>query len=452
MPAEVSRPRHRVGWSDLHGHPVGVWGLGVEGQAAARRLLSMGVEPVLVDDRPTDPRTLPTDAGGLEALERCAYVVKSPGIPRTRREVAYLERVGVRLVGGLGLWLAEADLGRVACVTGTKGKSTTVSVAGHLAAGLGQRCFVGGNLGLPPFDPEVPDDYDWWLLEVSSYQAAEVACSPAVVAVTSLYEDHLSWHGGMDSYIADKLSLCSQPGADLTIANGEDPRLRSHEDALGPCVEWVTAPEPVPEWVEALGLLGRHNLVNAAIAQRCLAALGMPGAEDAERLAEAARGFAGLDSRLDEIGTVERVTFVDDSLSTNVLPTLAAIEVFEGRPLALLAGGLDRDIDYAPLAERLGRRSAPTLLVALPTTGARIADAVEAASERGDVEVLRVEAAGEGHAWFEDAVMAAFEWARQRAGVVLLSPAAASFDHFADYRDRAAAFAAAMRRCGQVQA
>ena len=447
MAAEIARVRHPVGWSDLDGEPVGVWGLGVEGQAAARRLLSRGAEPVLVDDRPDDPRIIPTDAGGIEALERCTFVVKSPGIPRSRPEVAYLERVGVRVVGGLGLWLQEADRARVLCVTGTKGKSTTVSIAAHLARGLGQRCFVGGNLGRPPFDPDVADDFDWWLLEVSSYQAAEVASSPPVVAVTSLHADHLGWHGGVEPYIADKLSLCTQPGADLTIANGADELLRSHAGALGPRIEWVDAPGSPPEWVGALGLLGRHNLTNALIAQRCLVALGVAGAEDERLLIEAATGFPALDSRLREVGTVAGVTFVDDSLSTNVLPTLAAVDVYEGRPLALLAGGLDRDIDYTPLAERLAGRAAPTLLVALPTTGARIAGALEELGEPGRVEVRRVAAAGADRSWFTEAVIGAFEWARDRTGVVLLSPAAASFDHFADYRDRAAAFTAAMRRC-----
>jgi UDP-N-acetylmuramoyl-L-alanine---L-glutamate ligase len=441
------RHRHRVGWSDLADAPVGVWGAGVEGQAAVRRLVGMGVDPVVVDDRPSDPRTLPTDAGGLEALERCAFVVKSPGIPGTRREIAYLERIGVRVVGGLALWLEEADLGRVVCITGTKGKSTTASVAGHLLTGLGERCLVGGNLGLPPFDPDVPDDYDWWILEVSSYQAADVASSPPVVAVTSLSADHLGWHGGLEAYIADKLSLCSQPGADLTIANGDDPLLRARPELLGPRVEWVSASPSPPEWVGELGLLGRHNELNALIAQRCLAALGVPGADDGKRLVEGARGFPGLDSRLRPLGTVDGVDFVDDSLSTNVLPTLAAVDVFEGRAVALLAGGLDRDIDYAPLAQRLVARDEPTLLLALPTSGERIAAAVDAQSDRGHLEVLRCTADGEDRTWFSDAVMHAFEWARERGGVVLLSPAAASFDHFTDYRDRAAAFAAAMRRC-----
>lgn len=445
-----ARPRHRIGWSDLAGAPVGVWGMGVEGTAAVRRLAALGVDPVLVDDRPGDPRVLPTDAGGLEALERCRYIVKSPGIPRIRPEVAHLESIGVPVLGGLALWLEEVDRDRVVCVTGTKGKSTTVSVLGHLATGLGLRCFVGGNLGLPPFDPDAPDDVDLWVVETSSYQAADVASSPPVVAVTALDADHLTWHGGLEAYVADKLSLCTQPGADLTVASGEDAALRANAHRLGPRVAWVTAGGDPPAWVTALGLLGRHNDRNARIAQRCLTALGVAGAEDDALLADVAAGFGGLDSRLRVIGEVDGVAFVDDSLSTNVLPTIAALDVFADRPVALLAGGFDRAIDYGPLGAHLVGRAAPTLLLALPSNGDRIAAAVATARAGAATgpEVVPAAVEGEARDWFGAAVARAFAWAHEHGGVVLLSPAAASFDHFADYRDRAAAFAEAMRRCG----
>ena len=100
------------------------------------------------------------------------------------------------MVGGLGLWLAEADLRRVLCVTGTKGKSTTSSLTGHLLTGLGYRCMVGGNIGAVPYDPANAGDFDFWVIEVSSYQATDLPVSPPVVAVTSLHPDHLDWHGG----------------------------------------------------------------------------------------------------------------------------------------------------------------------------------------------------------------------------------------------------------------
>ena len=444
----------KLSWSDLAGARVGVWGLGREGHANLRKLLALGAEPVLVDDQPpaavAGRPVLATAAGGLAALQRCDVVVKTPGLSRYRPEVARLTALGIPVVGGLGLWLAEADLRRVLCVTGTKGKSTTSSVTGHLLAGLGYRCMIGGNIGAPPYDPATDGDFDYWVIEVSSYQATDLPCSPPVVAVTSLHPDHLDWHGGVEQYYRDKLSACSQPGAELTVANGDSDLLRERAGLLGPRVEWVREDdEPSADWMEPFGLPGRHNRRNALIARRCLVALGVPGAGDDARLRAAAAGYRPLPSRLTPVGTVGGVTFVDDSLSTNVLPTLAALDAFPGRRIALIVGGQDRGIDYAPLAAGILARPAPTYVLTLPDSGPRIRAQIEAAQiEAAQIEAAQIEAVGFGGVTdcpdLDDAVAAGFEWAKPE-GVVLLSPAAPSFGHFRDYRDRGEAFARAMR-------
>jgi UDP-N-acetylmuramoyl-L-alanine---L-glutamate ligase len=449
--------RPKLSWSDLAGARVGVWGMGREGHANLRKLLAMGVEPVLVDDHPPAEAAqaegrpvLATGDGGLAALERCDVVVKTPGVSRYRPEVAYLSGLGVPVVGGLGLWLADAaevDLRRVVCVTGTKGKSTTVSVIGQLLTGLGYRCLVGGNIGVVPYDPAEPGEPrqpDYWAIEVSSYQATDLACAPPVVAVTSLHPDHLDWHGGVERYYRDKLSVCSQPGAELTVANGDSDLLAERAGLLGPRVEWVSADDdPGADWMEPLGLLGRHNRRNALIARRCLVALGVPGAREDARLRAAAAGYRPLPSRLAPVGAIAGVTFVDDSLSTNVLPTLAALDSLPGRRVALIVGGHDRGIDYAPLAAGLLARDAPTFVLTLPDSGPRIHAEIEraaAAAPPGPSALAGVTDCPDLAA----AVAAGFGWARPD-GVVLLSPAAPSFGRFRDYRDRSEAFARAMR-------
>ncbi len=154
---------HRpISWSALADASVGVWGLGVEGHASVRRLRAIGRVPVLVDDAPGAAtvdglEVQATRSGGLHALLRCDVVVKSPGISRYRPEVAQLEAAGVAVCGGLGLFMAEADPTRVACITGTKGKSTTTALAVHLLTRLGYRARAGGNIGQPPWDP-TPED------------------------------------------------------------------------------------------------------------------------------------------------------------------------------------------------------------------------------------------------------------------------------------------------------
>jgi UDP-N-acetylmuramoyl-L-alanine---L-glutamate ligase len=445
----MTAARAKLSWSDLAGARVGVWGLGREGHANLRKLLSLGVEPVLVDDVPPGPVAVPggvlpvlaTGESGLAALERCDVVVKTPGLSRYRPEVTRLSGLGIPVVGGLGLWLAETDLRRVLCITGTKGKSTTSSVTGHLLARLGYRCMVGGNIGASPYDPAEAGDLDYWVIEVSSYQATDLPYSPPVVAVTSLHPDHLDWHGGLEQYYRDKLSACSQPGAELTVANGDSDLLRERASLLGPRVEWVCADDdPGADWMEPLGLLGRHNRRNALIARRSLVALGVPGASDDARLRAAAAGYQPLPSRLTSVGTIGGVTFVDDSLSTNVLPTLAALDSFPGRRIALIAGGHDRGIDYAPLAARVLARPAPTLVLTLPDSGHRIA--AEIVSQRPGESAAFCGVTGCSD--LAAAVAAGFRWARPD-GVVLLSPAAPSFGQFRDYRDRGEAFVREVR-------
>ncbi len=430
--------RPNLSWSDLRGARVGVWGLGVEGHANLRRLKALGVTPVLVDDTPADSGAMRTDEGGFDALRSCEVVVKTPGISRYRREVQTLEAGGIPVAGGLGLWMQEADRDRVACITGTKGKSTTTSIAGHLLQTLGFRCFIGGNIGKPPWDPDAEQDTDFWLIETSSYQATDLHIAPRVVAVTSLHPDHLNWHGDLDTYYRDKLSICTLPGAEVTVSNAEDPVVLEHRSQLGEHVRWVPDPQLPDAWVARLALLGRHNHVNALIAQALLAELGVAQAVDDAALAVAAEGFVPLASRLQIIGVVDGVTFVDDSLSTNVLPTLAALDAFPDRRVALIAGGFDRGLDYASLAAGVLQRRAPLLVLAVPDSGPRIIETIRAAGTAPLVETRL--AAG-----VQEAAELGFAWAAP-GGVVLLSPAAPSFGLFRDYRERAAAFAAAMRK------
>jgi UDP-N-acetylmuramoylalanine--D-glutamate ligase len=243
----------------------------------------------------------------------------------------------------------------------------------------------------------------------------------------------------VDAYYRDKLSACSQPGADLTIANGDSDLLRERAALLGPRVQWVQAgDDPGADWMQPLGLLGAHSRRNALIARAALRAMGVPQAGDDAALRAAAAGFEPLRSRLQVIGAVGGVTFVDDSLSTNVLPTLAALDAFAGRRVALIAGGQDRGIDYGPLAAGLARREAPTLVLTVPDSGPRIQSAIEA-EPTGKVEVSSCPD-------LAAATAQGYSWARPD-GVVLLSPAAPSFGQFRDYRDRGDAFARAMRAC-----
>ena len=438
--------RPPISWSDLKGCTVGIYGLGREGEANLRAALARDLDPILVDDDParTEINGRPIISAypdGINALLRCDVVVKAPGISRYSDQISLLEQSGVAVVGGVGLWLQEADLSKVLCITGTKGKSTTAAITGHLLARLGYRCLVGGNFGLPPHDTYAEGDYDYWVIEISSYQATDLARSSSVGVVTSLHADHLPWHrGDPETYFRDKLSATSQHGGRLTIANGDSGLLRARSHLLADLVRWVYAnDDPDGSWMRELNLLGVHNRRNALIARASLQAIGVPEANDDDLMQSAARNFRGLPSRLHVVGSVGDVTFVDDSLSTNVLPTVAAVEVFPHRRIALIVGGQSRGIDYHPLGAALRSRVVDLMLITVPDNGPDIRRQVEDAGLGDHVETVDV-------ADLAEAVQQGYQWARPD-GIVLLSPAAPSFGRFRDYHERAAAFTAVMETC-----
>jgi len=424
--------RHQLGWTDLSSVRVGVFGAGVEGRSTLRRLRELTDEIVVVDDNPSvlldDHDVLATRDGGLHALQTCDVVIKSPGISRYRDDVMALEAQGVAVVGGVGLTIHDRDRSQIMCITGTKGKSTTASLIGHLAQGFGLRVGVTGNIGLPPFDPDVADTLDLLVIETSSFQACDVADAPGIVVVTSLSVDHVDWHGSAERYHADKLSLTALPGAGITIAQQDSPELVAHQDLLGGDLRWSSPVDPW--WTQHLGLVGAHNVANAQLAADALVAFGIDAAADPTLLSTAAAGYKELPGRLNLVAEFDGVRFIDDSLATNVLPTLAALASFEGERVALLLGGYDRGIDYSELIDVLATRDAPTLVIGLPDSGARLV--AEISAVRGTTETAL---AGD----ISQATALGATWA-SGGGVVLLSPAAPSFSQFANWKERSAAF------------
>ena len=424
-----------TGFADLAGRRVGVFGYGIEGHATESRLRLIGAQCVLVDDDP-DAGVLVTGDGGLAALATCEVVVKSPGIARRRSDVLDLE-TRVPVTSALNLWLNDADRTRVIGVTGTKGKSTTTALIDFILGALGERSQRLGNIGLPPYDPSVDTSVGWSVVEISSYQCVDVTVAPHVVVVTSLGADHLDWHGGLAQYQNDKLSLTRAAGAHVTIVP-DATELTSRLDELGGEVV-VVSPEH-SGLAARLHLLGAHNDQNVAIAIEAVArATGRDRREVAEAAFARAGDFEPLAGRLTLIaherddGRTWR--YVDDGLATAPLPTVAALEVFADDPVALIVGGFDRGVDYGPLARAVLERRRPTALITTGDVGARIGAAV-AALAPGVVQ----HAASD----LDDAIGYARGFLDE-GGVVLLSPAAPSFDHYRNWEARSADFARAVR-------
>jgi UDP-N-acetylmuramoyl-L-alanine---L-glutamate ligase len=414
----VSRPR---GFADLAGLVVGVWGVGVEGSATARRLAGLAGAVRLVDDRAdAAPGVTATGAGGVELLAGCDVVLKSPGISRHRPELAVLVDAGVLVTSALNCWMGETDRSHVIGVTGTKGKSTTTELATFALRALGEDASAAGNIGLAPYDPDRPATA-WTVLEISSFQAVDLEVAPAVIAITSLGVDHLDWHGTPAQYWADKLSLTRAPGDHVTLL-APDNSLLSQRDQIGGD---VVVAEPVSDdVVSELGLLGRHNARNVGLALAAVAHATRRTLDDVLTTVRThANQFTPLPGRLSLVRRIDNVTFVDDGLATSVLPTVAALEVFADAPVALIVGGSDRGVDYTALVDSLRTRHAPTCLVVMDDAGHRIGALADG--------VVVVHTATS----MADAVERAHAGVRS-GGVVLLSPAAPSFSRYRNWKER----------------
>ena len=252
-------------------------------------------------------------------------------------------------------------------------------LAVHLLTGLGYRARAGGNIGQPPWDPSPEPEPDYWIVETSSFQVPDLCHAPRVVAVTSLSPDHLDWHGTVERYYADKLSLCTKPGVALALADGSDDLLRAQAAQLGPHLRWVTATEVGRDagWSRSLGLPGPHNARNASIARAVLVGLGIAGASDEDRLAEAAQGFAGAAQPLPFAGHGRRGRVRRrQPLDERAAGAGGAARLRRTRPSPCWSAGTTVGWTTRRSARAVAARTAPTLVVTMPDNGPRIGAAV----------------------------------------------------------------------------
>jgi UDP-N-acetylmuramoyl-L-alanine---L-glutamate ligase len=431
---------------------VGIWGLGREGLDMVRLLAERGVTPVLIDDRPMEAnRRMGGDTDVIEPGEvpwaALDVVVRSPGVSRYRSELAVAEAAGVRVTTAMALWLEDYADARVVAVTGTKGKSTTATLLASLLREDGLDVELLGNIGVPVTAAYGRPRADAFVVEVSSYQAADVAVTPGVCVLTSLAPDHLDWHGGEEAYFRDKLRLVEVgPPGHLAVNAANDEAVRrtsGHPDRslFGPTgrVRWtddeVIEVDGVPvadaRLLRAPGFHNRWNLCGAVAG-----ALLLNGrAPSAEALAATIDGFDPLPSRCRTLGQRDGITFVDDALASNPFATEASLLSFPGRPLTLIVGGADRGVDHAGLVEAVAaRRPAPRVIVLPPEPG-RLAEALQACSDAAGSPVP-VEVAAD----LADAVGRARRGTAD-GGVVLFSPAAPTPVGEGGYASRSRQFA-----------
>ncbi|MFD3262942.1 UDP-N-acetylmuramoyl-L-alanine--D-glutamate ligase [Phenylobacterium ferrooxidans] len=453
----------------FEGRTVAVFGLARTGLAAARALVAGGAQVALWDERPEGRAA--AQAQGLPLLDlttadwtQFAALMLSPGVPLTHPEphwtVTKAKEFGVEIVGDMELFARAVNAApehkrpKIVAITGTNGKSTTTALIGHICASAGRDTRVGGNIGVGVLDLEDMHGGAVYVLEMSSYQLdLTTSLKPDVAILLNVSPDHLERHGGMEGYVAAKRRiLLNQGKGDTAVIGVDDPwgqRICTEITAANRrTIVPISASKAMGRGVYALqGLLydatgeravevadllrarslpGRHNWQNAAAAYSAARGLGI-SAEDA---AEGLMSFPGLAHRMETVGQLGRVRFVNDSKATN---TDAARQAMSSYPkFYWIAGGQPKTGGIDALADLFPKIEKAYL----------IGEASEAFEEtlKGKAQTL---ACGT----MEVAVAKAYADAAAKGqdAVVLLSPACASFDQFADFEARGEAFRAAVQ-------
>lgn len=431
-----------------------VVGLGISGRAISRYLARKGKPFVIADTRDSPPgidefqRAHPgieIHCGPLSEIDlsQAEEVVLSPGIdPHTPG----LQGLGHRLVGEIALFVRDCTA-PIAAITGSNAKSTVTTLLGEMAREAGRLVAVGGNLGTPALDllHEQPNA-ELYVLELSSFQLETTPWLGAqVAAFLNLSEDHLDRHDGMAGYRAAKLAIFR--GAHHAIINAEDPMTWPVDPAM-PSDRFTASAPTGDEWGVAnhdngggdepwlmrgdiplmptseLRMMGRHNQLNALAALAMGTRLGF----ELPAMRRALRRFAGLVHRGELIAEIGGIRWINDSKGTNVGATLAAIDgigpALSGK-LIWLGGGLGKGADFTPLAAPLRQYCREAIVFG--------ADASRLAIALDDyLPVIPVDTLNDA---LERAAISA------KAGdCVLLSPACASLDQFANYMARGEAF------------
>jgi UDP-N-acetylmuramoylalanine--D-glutamate ligase len=438
--------------SDLADRRVAIWGYGREGRSALGALRwRLPRQPLALlcsvaeaaDAEFLDDPNLEIIAGepDVDTLARFEVVIKSPGISPYLSPAREAAARGVTFTSGSALWFAEHPEALTVCITGTKGKSTTAALTAHLLRSAGHRTALCGNIGMPLLDLlDVEPAPDYWVIELSSFQARD-ALLPDVAVLLNLFPEHLDWHGSEDRYYADKLWLAREAMPERVVLNAADDRLAALK-LPGADVRWFSG---VAGWhargrelyrgaervldLGELRLPGSHNHRNLCAALTVLEALEL----DAMALAPAARSFQPLPHRLQGLGVRDGIEYVNDSISTTPHASVAALECFANRRVAVIVGGYDRGLDWSVFEEHIARHP-PVAIITQGQNGPRIHTQLGGLARKAAFELRACDEL--------DAAVRMAERLLGGNGVVLLSPGAPSFPRYKDYIERGRHFAA----------
>jgi len=407
--------------SELRNKKVYIWGASVEGKAVMELLDRRGIPFSVMETNPAIAAELCQNGRAVVESnvvpDDAQIVIKSPGVSIYKDEYVAAAARGVAFTSLMNIFFAELYSQSVRpvviAITGTKGKTTTASMLAFMLDKLGYKIGLGGNIGTPPLD-FLGQDLDYIVLEMSSFQAASLSFAPDYAVVVSISPAHLDWHLNYDNYRRDKLRFL--PMVKRAYLCGDDSYLKTlnlpnaklyHQTAL-----------PIPP----LQVYGQHNITNLSGALELMSDLGLDVARAISFLPE----FEPIEHRLKKVHEASGFIFIDDSIATVAEAAIAAIKSFPGRPIALIVGGYDnKSAVFGELSKFITENDDVKIAVGLPDTGRLI-----------DSPKLKMVGASMRQA-VETAVAAL-----PNGGVVLLSPAAQSFNMYKNYKERGDDFAA----------
>jgi UDP-N-acetylmuramoylalanine--D-glutamate ligase len=436
-----------------------VVGMARSGIAAVKLLLEHDAVPLINDQKKEDafghdldcflhtPSEFHLGENPVSLLSDCDLVVISPGVPIDSPVVKQAHKKGIPLIGELELAYSFLK-GRLIAVTGTNGKTTTVSLLGRLFENAGYTVHVGGNIGYPlcAIAMESKED-DIVIAEVSSFQLETIQTfHPLAAALLNITEDHLNRHHTMEAYAALKRRIFeNQTEDDLAVINFDDPPSREISEHLVPKIAYFSRIEAVQHGIclrdhtvvsvadgiqtpicldEDILIPGPHNLENAMAAAAIAVSFGISPAV----IRHTFQTFAGVEHRIETVRTVRGVTYINDSKGTNTASTLKAVESMRA-PTVIILGGYDKHTDFGVLSEAVKESPYIEHAVLLGQTAQQIEESLKK------------------HEFLEYTLAYSLEDAVRKAGAkavpggnVLFSPACASFDMFRDYEHRGAVF------------
>lgn len=401
---------------------IAILGYGIEGQDAEKYIKKQKLKSkiAILDQK--------FDKDYLKDLDKYDLIIRSAGVYPYKPELK-----NAKVTTPVQIFFNECR-GKIIGVTGTKGKGTTATLIYQILKKAGMDVYLAGNIG-KPYLALLPliHHTSYITLELSSFQLIDLKSSPHIAVVLNVTSDHLDWHKNQEEYVNAKKNIVRfQKPTDYAVINEEYKTPRSFARETQAKVIFFSKQKLEEKFKKDLLLRGEHNLENIAAAVAVARILKI----DDNIILKVVRNFKGLEHRLELVEEVKGRTFYNDSFATGPQPTIAAIRSFT-EPMTLILGGSDKGLDYRELGFEIEKHKNIKNIILIGETRLKIKNSIKIKNSK--LKILDL-----GKSSMAEIVKIAFK-ETEPGGVVLLSPASASFDMFANYKDRGNQFKEAVR-------